>query len=427
MAGRVQRRWGSRLVLVFAVLAVAVLDSASGDSADNSGTAGAIPPSVFVSQPEDRSFVNSSSFEISGGLGGSVQDIDVFLDGALLGPARRVEGEPSRWRFPGASVSVTPGHHLITVRATGEGGTSSATAWIYYDTGGRPFVMIVEPEQTTYQQGDTAIADDPDLLLFGPADDPVTLDMSTSAPPQIRSSVNDRLSTGSLASLDVDIRDDAPGEYPVVVRAVAPDGTEEEATHTIVIVGEPVDPEGTARILSDDFEGGTDRWSTVTSGTNGATDIVSIQGGYRRMQHVLPGTTDGEGNPTQITVVHLFEGGTWDPAVDGALSHINYSEDRIEQDPPFDGAAVGALFILEQDGTRYFVSLDESNAFTNTAWESKSLNGLTPGDFSPSAPDFSASGGEMVFGILRSNTNRSDIEIVITHGLDNWRVELVGE
>ena len=33
----------------------------------------------------------------------------------------------------------------------------------------------------------------------------------------------------------------------------------------------------------------------------------------------------------------------------------------------------------------------------------------------------------MTFGILRSNTNRADLDIEVTHGLDNWTVELVGE
>lgn len=43
-------------------------------------------------------------------------------------------------------------------------------------------------------------------------------------------------------------------------------------------------------------------------------------GSQRRMTHLLPGTDDGDNNPTQITVVHVFTGGGWDPTIDGALT-----------------------------------------------------------------------------------------------------------
>jgi hypothetical protein len=199
--------------------------------------------------------------------------------------------------------------------------------------------------------------------------------------------------------------------------------------------------QATVKVLSDDFDSDLDRWTTVMSGTNGSSHTVKTaagrdRGGYRRMRHVLPGTDDGQGNPTTIRVVHLYGGGTWDPAVDGALSHIDHSEDRREFDPPFAGAAVGAFFLLEQDGKRYSVRLGENATFTNTRWKTRRFEGLTPSDFSPApgfdfspapGPDFSSSGGPMTFGYLRSNANNSVAKIVITHGLDNWTVELVGE
>ena len=144
------------------------------------------------------------------------------------------------------------------------------------------------------------------------------------------------------------------------------------------------------------------------------------------MTHVLPGTTDGEGNPTTISVLHLFTGGGWDPAVDGPLESVSVAEDQIERDPPFPGAAIGAAIVVVQDGTTFTASIVEGNAFTNTEWRTVRVDGLIPADFSPApGPDFSATGGAMSFGFLRSNTHRGSGGIVTQHGLDNWTVELV--
>ncbi len=439
-----RRRVGLRAPLL-AVLVIGAGTVACDDSAPE-GPQGPIPPSVFIRQPEDRTFV-PASFEINGGLGGSVQDIDVAIDGVDLGPARRGQ-ESGDWRFPAELVSITPGPHHIVVTASGEGGTTTASAWVYYDTEGLPFEVVVEPESTTYETGDTAIADDPALLLFGPADDPVTLDMSTSAPSQIRARVNDRLSTGSLASLDLDIRDDTPGSYVATAIATGPDGTQRQASHTVIIL-EPITTTTTANaaqpttqppvtnppgapsaVFFDDFEG-ADQWTaTVVTATNGSSDTVELVGGgnpgtFRQMTHVLPGTSDGDNNPSQIQILHLFGGGEWNPALQGALSHINYAEDQIQFDPPFDGAAIGSRFALVQGGTTYLASIIEDNAYRNTDWQTVQATGLTAADFTPApGPDFSENGAPMTFGVLRSNTSRSSSGITTTHGVDNWTVEL---
>ena len=76
---------GAPLVLV--ALLIAAGAAACGDSATNA-TEGPIPPSVFIAEPQDRTFV-PASFEINGGLGGSVIDISISIDGVDLGPARR--------------------------------------------------------------------------------------------------------------------------------------------------------------------------------------------------------------------------------------------------------------------------------------------------------------------------------------------------
>ena len=126
--------------------------------------------------------------------------------------------------------------------------------------------------------------------------------------------------------------------------------------------------------LFDDFEDGTQWMVTTTRSTNGAAAREENEteggnpGGYRRMKHTLPGAADGENAPTEIAVLHLYTGGGWDPSIDGALSHVIFGADRIEFDPPFQGAAIGAVFVIVQDGVTYTAATDE-NGFSNTTWE----------------------------------------------------------
>jgi len=425
-----------------AVFALTLLVAGCGDSAQTTGT-GAVPPSVFITQPEDRSMVRTASFDVTGGFGGSVVTIEVYLDSRLLGPARRGD-ESGTWRLPASEFSLSRGLHRFSVTATGEGGSDSASKWVFFDPES-PFEIAISPTEASYAPGE--FDTDPDLLLLG---DDVPLDLSVQAPPGISAGVNPRLDTGSLAKVMIDVRSEVPGAYPVVVRARGPDGTVREATHTITIVGtEPTTsttvpisnttatttgpPSGAAGVLFDDFEG-PDLWTaTVTNSTNGSEATAELAtggnpGSFRSMIHRLPGTSNGENNPTQISVVHMFTGGGWDPATEGALSHIDYSEDQIELAPPFEGAAIGARFVIQQDGIAYLASINENNAYRNTDWQTTRVDGLTPGHFSPApGPDFSATGGALTFGFMRSNTSRSSGGIITTHGIDNWTVEFFTE
>jgi len=416
-----------RWPLVLLVVGLAMLVSASFGDDDGSGNTGAVPPSVFIRSPEDRSMMRSSSFEITGGLGGSVTTIEVFMDGTSLGPARR-GAEPDEWRLPASSVSIVPGLHRISVTAVGEAGRDSAGSWIFMDPA-LPFEIVVEPSEATYEPGE--LDRDPDLLLLG---DDVPLDLTVIAPPGISASTNARLTTGSLAKLSVNVRTETPGVYPITVVAVGPDGTERTATHTITITGDapPAASGDPARVLFDDFEG-PDLWtSTLTLTTNGSEATAELAGGgnpggQRRMTHVMPGADDGENNPTQISVLHVFNGGGWDPGQDGPLSHIDFSEDAIEFEPPFGGAAIGAVFVVIQGGSTFIAPIYEDNAFTDTTWRTTRIEDLAPGDFLPApGPDFSASGAPMTFGYNRSNTYRSGTLATLQHGIDNWTVELFG-
>ena len=254
------------------------------------------------------------------------------------------------------------------------------------------------------------------------------LNLTVESPPQLDASLfNDSFDTGKATDLSVDIVDPTPGVYPIVVHAVGEDGSVGEAIHTVTITG------AAARVLFDGFEG-PDQWTaTVTASSNGSDGTAEPTdggnpGSQRRMTHLLPGTDDGDNNPTQITVVHVFTGGGWDPATDGALTSLNYSVDQIEHEPPFDGAAIGTLFVIIQNGTTYTTSINDNNAYSNTTWKTVRVDGLTPADFSPApGPDFSATGAPITFGYLRSNTTRSPAGLTTQHGIGNWTVELFSE
>ncbi len=425
------------LPLALAVVALAVLDSASGDSANPPATEP--PPNIRITEPEDQALLRSGSFEIAGDFAGSATEIEVFADGELLGPALRGD-EAFDWRLPARDVDLADGLHRISAVATGEGGESRpASIWVFVDPA-LPFEIAVVPEEASYLPGEDE--DDPQLLLLG---NDVSLTLTATGTPGVDAVVTETLTTGTDARLRVDIVTETPGVYPSTVTAVGPDGTVREATHTITIIGPPpttaapttttttraAGPLGPVRTLFDDFEG-ADQWtSTVELTTNGSSETAALAGGgnpggQRRMTHVMPGTDDGENNPTQIAVLHVFTGGGWDPSVDGPLAHVDYAEDQIEFEPPFDGAAIGTRFAIVQDGTTYLAGINPpDNAFRNTAWQTARVVNLTPEDFVPApGPDFSADGGPMAFGYTRSNTSRGGREIILQHGIDNWTVEL---
>ncbi len=165
-------------------------------------------------------------------------------------------------------------------------------------------------------------------------------------------------------------------------------------------------------------------WSSnVEFSSNGASESNEhrMAGGnpdeFRFMMHDLdPG-------PAQISVSHMFLGATYNPSVQGAIESIDYSEDQIEFDPPFSGAAIGALPALFQDG-QIFVGPDIT--FNNLTWQTTALNGLTASDFSAGVlnPDFSLSGGQITFGFVRSNSNTGSSGRATQHGIDNWSFTL---
>ena len=176
-------------------------------------------------------------------------------------------------------------------------------------------------------------------------------------------------------------------------------------------------------IFSDDFAVGN-QWTESFSETGGATHTVTNSatggnlGGYRQMTHTEP-------SPSNIGVLHSFTGSTYDPATQGAIRHLHYAEDRIQINPPFNGAAIGTNFTAQQAGTTHFVVIGANGAFASQVWERIGLRRLLTSDFILTAPalDFTAAGAPITFGYQRGNTNNpGGVTITTTHGIDNWTV-----
>jgi hypothetical protein len=195
-----------------------------------------------------------------------------------------------------------------------------------------------------------------------------------------------------------------------------------------VIAAALATPANASVIILDQTFNSADWTVSIVGGTGGATQAVAQiatggnPGNYRQMAHNLPAASN-------ITVWHTYNAVAYDPATQGAIASIDYSEDRIELSPPFAGAAIGGAFILQQGSGTW--RANTNLAFSNTSWATVSLTGLVASNFiaaigTSGLPDFSASGAPITFGIQRSNTNSNPISggvgFTTTNGLDNWRV-----
>jgi Divergent InlB B-repeat domain len=177
-----------------------------------------------------------------------------------------------------------------------------------------------------------------------------------------------------------------------------------------------------AVVIQDDFSSDAGWTTSLTANNGNVTQAVAVQasggipGGYRRMQHIFTGAS-------LMAVFHAYGAVTYNPSTQGVIDHINYSEDQIVIDPPFVGAAVGTGFTMTQGGIRYSIVMNPPGAaFTNLAWQKSSRVDLTAADFP--GIDFSAAGGPITFGYFRSNSNDGGGAITVTHGIDNFRVEV---
>ena len=171
--------------------------------------------------------------------------------------------------------------------------------------------------------------------------------------------------------------------------------------------------------------------SIISTEPTGQEGVDGVDGSpYRLMTHEITnpslGAPDCAADDCSFTMIvshqYVAAGGTYWPAMDGAIDYIDYSESRIITEASFNGAAVGWTFVIWQDEGRYRVP---GTAFNNVMWSSESLCGLTPQDFGSEGPNF-VDGGPMTFGYSRSNTNTSPGVLQRNvHGIDNFRVVIV--
>ncbi|MCB0209945.1 MAG: cadherin-like domain-containing protein [Anaerolineae bacterium] len=156
-------------------------------------------------------------------------------------------------------------------------------------------------------------------------------------------------------------------------------------------------------------------------------------GAYRWIEQVVPPVPTGQ--VYQISLTHLYLGANYDPASQGAIATLDYSESvRIvasNNPQPF----VRSIPIVVQGG-RIYRATAFLDSFATASWESLSLSGLDEQDFiafddANAHPDFSAQGQPISFGFFRglSRTQTAPAipanqNLTLQHGIDNWQVTI---
>lgn len=180
-------------------------------------------------------------------------------------------------------------------------------------------------------------------------------------------------------------------------------------------------------------------WTVTTfTNANGAGSFVasgqSPSGGnpneFRRVSHAV--NVSGPGG--SVVGIHLKSTAFYNPAVDGAISSIYYSEDSINFSSQ-GGNGQGTGLAMLQGGKYYILRnpilvMPYSGYSTWTPNIAASISAadlyeVTPTGaiLSTSNPDFSASGGVMQLGFWRGNSGNISYDTAC--GIDNWNVRMV--
>lgn len=124
---------------------------------------------------------------------------------------------------------------------------------------------------------------------------------------------------------------------------------------------------------------------------------------------------------------HLNTAQPYDPSVSGAIESLDFTEDGILLAAP---AQTGYL-ALKQDGLLF--RSKQSFVLDSPGWQSSSLSNLQAQDFEvlfngsflPTGnPDFSSTGSQIEFGVVRLTLVGGRQLPRARSGLDNWRIEL---
>ena len=184
--------------------------------------------------------------------------------------------------------------------------------------------------------------------------------------------------------------------------------------------------------LSDGTFSDADWTLTVEGLQNGGTASASQQstggnpGAYRQITtNVNSGTL-----PIGSTVFAFNErsGASYDPASQGAISSIDYSEDSLLGSGGFGDGQLAGLALI-QNGTIYYTQGFDTPDFS---WTHHTQTALVTSDFSPIAgfatnsgphPDLSVGGAPITFGFARINNSIAG-PYSVTGGIDNWSVTI---
>ena len=168
--------------------------------------------------------------------------------------------------------------------------------------------------------------------------------------------------------------------------------------------------------------------SPLVGGPSHSVDRAAAGGNpaaYRAMVHSL---TAG---PSTLDVFHRALAATYDPASQGAIAAIDYTEDCIRQPTSTLNYQVQSSLLLEQGSRRYLAASSDCTASLWTPMpKSASLNAsafvLVQGPVCTAAeacPDFGAGGALLRFGYARRATLAAGVAAgTVVHGIDNWQV-----
>ncbi len=145
---------------------------------------------------------------------------------------------------------------------------------------------------------------------------------------------------------------------------------------------------------------------------------------FRRLQHTMPPGL------SSLRVFHASQSASYDPAVQGAVHVIDYTEDCIIASNSTSTALIDSNLLIEQAGRRYvatgltycqspsWVTLPPRSSFG--ASDFVLIDG-PPCGVGESCPDFAASASALRFGFVR-HSQATGAGGTIVHGIDNWKV-----
>jgi hypothetical protein len=151
-------------------------------------------------------------------------------------------------------------------------------------------------------------------------------------------------------------------------------------------------------------------------------------GFYRLTSYSL--THSGQQTYGTVYVLNAFQGLTYTPSLEGAITSLGYAEDHTRLSASWSPSLVGAQPALVQDG-KYYVGPGFNFGPADNSWQTHSATLLLASDFMElsgttaipgSYPDFGASGGTIAFGYARANS--TSFSASLSHGIDDWRYTL---